>query len=46
MGYGKLNARGGDPLLNGFQTSSSFPVPANYTWWNLAALSNQQVPEA
>ncbi len=46
MGYGKLNARGGDPLLNGFQTSSSFPVPANYTWWNLAALSNQQVPES
>src|ERR1700733_9945858 len=46
MGYGKLNARGGDPLLNGFQTSSSFPVPANYTWWNLAALSDQQVPES
>jgi polygalacturonase len=46
MGYGKLNARGGDPLLNGFQTSSSFPAPANYTWWNLAALSNQQVPES
>jgi polygalacturonase len=46
MGYGKLNARGGDPLLNGFQTSSSYPVPANYTWWNLAALSNQQVPES
>ncbi len=46
MGYGKLNARGGDPLLNGFQTSSSYPVPANYTWWNLAALSSQQVPES
>jgi Glycosyl hydrolases family 28/MBG domain (YGX type)/Bacterial Ig-like domain (group 3) len=46
MGYGKLNARGGDPLLNGFQTSSSFPVPANFTWWNLAALGNQQVPES
>ena len=46
MGYGKLNARGGDPLLNGFQTSSSFPVPATYTWWNLAALSSQQVPES
>ena len=46
MGYGKLNARGGDSLLNGFQTSSSFPAPANYTWWNLAALSNQQVPES
>ena len=46
MGYGKLNARGGDPLLNGFQTSSSYPVPSNYTWWNLAALSSQQVPES
>jgi polygalacturonase len=45
MGYGKLNARGGDPLLNGFATSG-FTPPAVYTWWNLASLSKQQVPES
>jgi polygalacturonase len=45
MGYGKLNARGGDPLLNGFATSG-FTPPTVYTWWNLAALSKQQVPES
>jgi polygalacturonase len=45
MGYGKLNARGGDPLLNGFATSG-FAPPATYTWWNLAGLTDQQVPES
>ena len=45
MGYGKLNARGGDPLLNGFRPAAA-PAPSTYTWWNLAALSGQQVPES
>jgi polygalacturonase len=45
MGFGKLNARGGDPLLNGFATPG-FPAPTTFTWWNLAALDKQQVPEA
>jgi len=45
MGFGKLNARGGDPLLNGFATAG-FAAPATYTWWNIASLSDQQVPES
>jgi polygalacturonase len=45
MGYGKLNARGGDPLLNGFATTG-FAAPTSYTWWNLANLSDQIVPES
>lgn len=45
MGYGKLNARGGDPLLNGFATAG-FAPPAIYTWWNIASLGDQQVPES
>jgi polygalacturonase len=36
MGFGKLNGRGGDPLLNGFATNG-FGSPATFTWWNLAA---------
>ncbi|MFP5277208.1 MAG: pectinesterase family protein [Acidobacteriota bacterium] len=47
MGYGKLNGRGGDPLLNGFATSG-FQAPATYTWWSLASQAdgegNQQNP--
>ncbi len=39
MGYGKLNGRGGDPLINGFSTAG-FQAPATYTWWNLAAQAN------
>ena len=47
MGYGKLNARGGDPLLNGFLTTGyTSPAPTSFTWWNLANLSDQQVPES
>jgi polygalacturonase len=43
MGYGKLDGRAGDPLLNGF-TTAGFAPPAIYTWWNIAALSDQQNP--
>ncbi len=43
MGYGKLDGRGEDPLLNGFQTPGN-PAPTSYTWWNLAAVGNQQNP--
>jgi polygalacturonase len=47
MGFGKLNGRGADALLNGFATSGYAP-PATYTWWNLASQANgegnQQVP--
>jgi polygalacturonase/pectin methylesterase-like acyl-CoA thioesterase len=39
MGYGKLNGRGGDPLINGFATAG-FTAPSSYTWWNLAAQAN------
>jgi polygalacturonase len=49
MGYGKLNARGGDPLINGFATTG-FTPPSAYSWWTLAAQAdldsggNQQNP--
>jgi polygalacturonase/sugar lactone lactonase YvrE len=47
MGYGKLNGRGGDALLNGFATSG-YAVPSSYSWWNLALQAdnegNQQNP--
>jgi hypothetical protein len=39
MGYGKLNGRGGDALLNTF-TSSGYAMPSTPTWWNLAAQAN------
>ena len=39
MGYGKLDGRGGDPLLNGFATSG-YTAPSTYTWWNLASQAN------
>ena len=39
MGYGKLNGRGGDTLLNAFATTGYAP-PATYTWWNLASQAN------
>jgi hypothetical protein len=39
MGFGKLNGRGGDPLLNGFATGG-YAAPSSYTWWNLAAQAN------
>ena len=39
MGYGKLNGRGGDALINGFATSG-YTAPSSYTWWNLAAQAN------
>lgn len=45
MGYGKLNARGGDPLFNGFATTG-YAAPTSYTWWNIANLGSQQVPES
>ncbi len=35
MGYGKMNGRGGDVVLNSFSTSGS-PIPANATWWDIA----------
>jgi hypothetical protein len=47
MGYGKLDARGGDTLLNGFATSG-YTAPSSYTWWTLATQAdnegNQQNP--
>jgi polygalacturonase len=43
MGYGKLDGRAADPLLNGFATTG-FAPPAVYTWWNIAALADQQNP--
>ncbi len=39
MGYGKLDGRGGDPLLNGSATGGNAP-PATYSWWNLSAQAN------
>jgi polygalacturonase/sugar lactone lactonase YvrE len=36
MGYGKMNGRGGDVVLNSFVTSGD-PIPtANPTWWDIA----------
>jgi polygalacturonase len=46
MGYGKLNARGGDALINAFQTTG-YPFPPTATWWNLAngaSTGSQQNP--
>jgi len=47
MGYGKLNGRGGDTLLNSF-ASPSYSIPSPPTWWNLAnaanGVGNQQNP--
>ena len=39
MGYGKLDGRGGDLLLNGSATSG-YVAPSTYSWWNLAAQAN------
>ena len=39
MGYGKLNGRGGDTLLNGF-ASSGYAAPSTYSWWNLSTQAN------
>ncbi len=39
MGFGKLDGRGGDPLLNGF-ASSGYTAPSSYTWWNLSSQAN------
>jgi sugar lactone lactonase YvrE len=39
MGYGKLNGRGGDALLNGFATSG-YTAPSTYTWWSLSTQAN------
>jgi polygalacturonase len=39
MGFGKLNGRGGDPLMNGFATAT-YAAPSSYTWWNLSAQAN------
>jgi len=39
MGFGKLDGRGGDVLMNGFSTSGYAP-PATYTWWSLASQAN------
>jgi hypothetical protein len=36
MGYGKIDGRGGDIVINGYQASSSFPAPTTITWWSLA----------
>lgn len=39
MGYGKINGRGGDLLLNAFATSG-YGLPSPPTWWNLASAAN------
>ena len=39
MGYGKLNGRGGDTLLNAFSTTG-YGLPTTPTWWSLSALAN------
>jgi sugar lactone lactonase YvrE len=39
MGYGKLNGRGGDALLNAF-ASPSYSIPSSPTWWSMATLAN------
>jgi len=36
MGYGKIDGRGGDVVINGYQASTSFPAPTTITWWSLA----------
>ncbi|WP_420236703.1 pectinesterase family protein [Telmatobacter bradus] len=39
MGYGKLNGRGGDTLLNAF-TTSGFGMPSSPTWWSISSTAN------
>jgi polygalacturonase len=39
MGFGKLNGRGNDALLNTFATAG-YAMPASPTWWNLSAQAN------
>jgi polygalacturonase len=36
MGYGKIDGRGGDIVINGYQASASYPQPTTITWWSLA----------
>jgi hypothetical protein len=42
MGYGKINGRGGDIVVNGYQASNmtsgkpTYPAPTTITWWSLA----------
>ena len=36
MGYGKIDGRGGDVVINGYQASATFPAPTTITWWSLA----------
>jgi sugar lactone lactonase YvrE len=41
MGYGKLNGRGGDVLLNAFATSGySYPTTTTPSWWDLAGAAS------
>ena len=39
MGYGKLNGRGGDALLNTF-TTSGYAMPSSPTWWSISSQAN------
>jgi len=42
MGYGKINGRGGDVVINGYQAANmtngkpTYPAPSTITWWSLA----------
>jgi polygalacturonase len=36
MGYGKMDGRGGDPLINAF-TTAGHTAPGAYSWWTQAA---------
>jgi polygalacturonase len=36
MGYGKIDGRGGDIVINGYQASGTYPAPTTITWWSLA----------
>ena len=40
MGYGKLNGRGGDVVLNSFPTSGYEGSTTGKTWWDLAGDAN------
>lgn len=40
MGYGKLNARGGDVVLNSFPTAGYEGTTAGKSWWDLASDAN------
>ena len=40
MGYGKMNARGGDVVLNSFATPGYQGSTAGKTWWDLASDAN------